>query len=458
MDANGNDVQGQSFELPAGASVDEDNGDFVVKDSSGTIVFRRNESAGEWQFEDADITGVSSLSTEKLNAVYQASEVISGLQSIHDAFDKAQADSGAEVWIVGSGTHTIPVYDTDLTDIDVQGFGDVTLASSDGRILDLPNATNLNFNAIAFDGALRFDGPPDSVQFHDCAHKGDVQWGRGSGTMLNCGHFGCDFVSGRITLFTKSGGNSGNGFEAVDCTHSSSSNLLFMRTDSGLRHKGLRVDGVNLGKNSLGINLTDASVDWSRISVRSNNTGTTSRVALEGYDSDVDAVMQNGYVHLLGGRDCDVEVDIEDTYGNSGVIVELVEPSDYNGNDGSSHTIRGHISGCAEAGVHLLGGTHCNLTGLTVKQNSRDGAGDWSGIQFDEITIDGSTYGSKNNIVSGVQAYDRLSSPMQEYGIEDVGTSDYNHILGGLVAPNRTGGVSMNTNSTVSGDVITTSN
>jgi len=66
MDANGNDVQGQSFELPAGSSVDEDNGDLVVKDSSGTIVFRRNEQADEWQFENTDLTGVNSLDTNQI--------------------------------------------------------------------------------------------------------------------------------------------------------------------------------------------------------------------------------------------------------------------------------------------------------------------------------------------------------------------------------------------------------
>ena len=49
------------FTLPAGAKVDEENGDFVVKDSNGTIVFRRNESANEWQFESTDLTGINQL-------------------------------------------------------------------------------------------------------------------------------------------------------------------------------------------------------------------------------------------------------------------------------------------------------------------------------------------------------------------------------------------------------------
>jgi len=51
------------FTLPAGSSIDEDNGDLVIKDSGGTIVLRRNESADEWQFEGADLAGINSLTT-----------------------------------------------------------------------------------------------------------------------------------------------------------------------------------------------------------------------------------------------------------------------------------------------------------------------------------------------------------------------------------------------------------
>ena len=67
MDANGNDVKGQAFELPTGARVDTDNGDYVVKDSSGNIVFRWNESAAEWQLNGTDLTGVGSLSAEEVD-------------------------------------------------------------------------------------------------------------------------------------------------------------------------------------------------------------------------------------------------------------------------------------------------------------------------------------------------------------------------------------------------------
>jgi len=54
-------IEGQSFGLPAGAELGEDNGDVVIKDSSGTIILRRNETASEWQFEGTDLTGINSI-------------------------------------------------------------------------------------------------------------------------------------------------------------------------------------------------------------------------------------------------------------------------------------------------------------------------------------------------------------------------------------------------------------
>jgi len=54
-------VEGQSFGLPAGAELGEDNGELVIKDSSGTIILRRNETASEWQFEGTDLSGINAI-------------------------------------------------------------------------------------------------------------------------------------------------------------------------------------------------------------------------------------------------------------------------------------------------------------------------------------------------------------------------------------------------------------
>jgi len=71
LDLNGNDVEdggefdGRRFSLPAGAGIAEDNGDLVIEDSNGTVVFRRNESTDEGEFGGADLTDINSVSTEE---------------------------------------------------------------------------------------------------------------------------------------------------------------------------------------------------------------------------------------------------------------------------------------------------------------------------------------------------------------------------------------------------------
>lgn len=41
-------VAGENFSLPAGAQLDEDGGELVIRDSAGNIVLRRDETANEW--------------------------------------------------------------------------------------------------------------------------------------------------------------------------------------------------------------------------------------------------------------------------------------------------------------------------------------------------------------------------------------------------------------------------
>ena len=53
------------LELPAGAQIDEDGGDLVVRDSGGSIVLRRDEGAATWDFVSEDVTGITSLKAEE---------------------------------------------------------------------------------------------------------------------------------------------------------------------------------------------------------------------------------------------------------------------------------------------------------------------------------------------------------------------------------------------------------
>jgi len=93
-------VEGQSFGLPAGAELGEDNGDVVIKDSTGTIILRRNETASEWQFEGTDLTGINSIDAssatlDQLNTPPTGSLVtLSGDQTVaNDTLTKVEWDT-----------------------------------------------------------------------------------------------------------------------------------------------------------------------------------------------------------------------------------------------------------------------------------------------------------------------------------------------------------------------------
>lgn len=60
-------IEGESFGLPAGAELGEDNGDLVIQDSGGTIILRRDETNAEWQFENTDLTGINSIDAGSAN-------------------------------------------------------------------------------------------------------------------------------------------------------------------------------------------------------------------------------------------------------------------------------------------------------------------------------------------------------------------------------------------------------
>lgn len=66
LGSNDTPVIGEHFSLPAGAQLDEDGGDLVIRDSGGTIILRRDETAGAWDFTGTDMTGVGALDVKTL--------------------------------------------------------------------------------------------------------------------------------------------------------------------------------------------------------------------------------------------------------------------------------------------------------------------------------------------------------------------------------------------------------
>jgi len=61
-----NAAESGDFRLPAGAKLDEDAGELVVRDNTGNIVLRRDESAEAWDFVSTELTNISALEAESL--------------------------------------------------------------------------------------------------------------------------------------------------------------------------------------------------------------------------------------------------------------------------------------------------------------------------------------------------------------------------------------------------------
>lgn len=84
-------VNGESFNLPAGTSIDEDNGDLVIKDSNGTIVLRRDETSSEWQFESSDLSGIEDVDAS--SATLDDATVANSPTNSTDVVRKSETDA-----------------------------------------------------------------------------------------------------------------------------------------------------------------------------------------------------------------------------------------------------------------------------------------------------------------------------------------------------------------------------
>ena len=100
------------LELPAGAYIDEDGGDLVVRDSGGSIVLRRDEAAGAWDFVSGDLTGIASLEAGSVSTVaLETGELLGGRKVAVDGDIQAKLDEAdrraAFVYVPGDlGTAT----------------------------------------------------------------------------------------------------------------------------------------------------------------------------------------------------------------------------------------------------------------------------------------------------------------------------------------------------------------
>lgn len=98
-----------SFELPAGASLDEDGSDLVIKDSGGNIILRYDEGSSEWQFQSETLTGIGSLATDGLTT--EGASYIENILFGYPVGRLAKTEGSGSVSLPGdaAGEHSIEI-------------------------------------------------------------------------------------------------------------------------------------------------------------------------------------------------------------------------------------------------------------------------------------------------------------------------------------------------------------
>ena len=154
-------IEGESFGLPSGYAVDEENGDLVIRDTDGTVAMRRADGAA-WQLEGSDISGVGAFDSESVNTDKQSFAGISESTPslLYDAIESPNSAYAEQIQYENNiGTNATTIIDLDA-DADfepteafltVQGvkdgddgirFMDILLADRGGAINQVASVTN----------------------------------------------------------------------------------------------------------------------------------------------------------------------------------------------------------------------------------------------------------------------------------------------------------------------------
>lgn len=98
-------IKGQNFELPAGAQIDEESGDLVIRDSGGSVVFRRDEASGEWVGDslNVNVSFTDAAGVTHTGELADAADVGSGGSSaVQQADYVVYKDSGGTINAAGT--------------------------------------------------------------------------------------------------------------------------------------------------------------------------------------------------------------------------------------------------------------------------------------------------------------------------------------------------------------------
>ena len=124
---NNTPVEGESFGLPSGFSIDEDSGNLAIRDTNGNVVAKWDETNAQWDFANNTLNNVDALDSNSVNTEEQSTtgglpdQVIDSSVLVEDK--TPQSDSSEAITISWTGLDPSKTY---LLDVAMQGRGDDT--------------------------------------------------------------------------------------------------------------------------------------------------------------------------------------------------------------------------------------------------------------------------------------------------------------------------------------------
>lgn len=139
------DIEGSDFSLPSGAQIDEDaNGNLVIKDSTGTIVFTRDETAGEWVTDN--------INTNSLSTAQGTIDSLDGTSLQYDEVNETITQKSGEtvtsaITRASAGDRVVLLAGTFTEDVNI-GTADLTvIGAGRGTLIDGTTSTAIETTA-----------------------------------------------------------------------------------------------------------------------------------------------------------------------------------------------------------------------------------------------------------------------------------------------------------------------
>ena len=142
-------VEGESFGLPSGFSIDEDSGNLAIRDTNGNVVAKWDEGNAQWDFANNTLNNVDALNS---NSVSTGALAIGG--TLYEEDDNSPIDvtnEASHTYSVAGDFHEIIL----IADPTLIGFNELQVNGITSDYTGLSNggaeATSLSEWAIPFD-------------------------------------------------------------------------------------------------------------------------------------------------------------------------------------------------------------------------------------------------------------------------------------------------------------------